>query len=595
MNMRLSQPVSHALIVALLAGAVSTHVAAEEIGTESDLICGGVAESPAGDDSLLWGMENGIAAYSFSTTACNVGTRDELWEQLSSQHPVIAQNIYRILNGRFEQIGISWVKHGFSVINEQFCTPGGPPCSSAALNLLAPNCSDTYSSFLNGNFGLGPRSEVNATTGVLVWPHTQPNGPGSLLDRGRIEVREVDLDPANNPGAIYILEGQYIAPRDASAGNGANNVSHRLVTFDAQRRIIFSEATIVTEPAINAWAVADSSVLLSTIDLGSGERYVVGAKVTDNGDGTWRYEYAEYNQNSDRAMGSFTIPVPNDVTIVNLDFHDIAYHSGEIYETGAWTTSRSFDSLTWRSVTFKTNPNANALRWGSVYNFRFDADQPPNDVAVTSATIGFFKPGTPDSATTAVPAPKVPFADCNGNTVNDFDEPEDAHVMCISGTSQAVPWSWQITFAGGVIYRDESVGPLTVGAGPSEFRDAFVASINDPSNGCETITASPMTDDACFVVTVPVARFTESFQFGVGPENGAVTCDLPGSASVCSSELSGDGPCCSFNPNLILVDDPTPPVPTVSTWGLAVMATLFVTACTVVLKRRRERPEVRIG
>ena len=48
--------------------------------------------------------------------------------------------------------------------------------------------------------------------------------------------------------------------------------------------------------------------------------------------------------------------------------------------------------ITWSTETFATNQNANAIRWGTLYNFRFDADQAPNP---TNATVGFFKTGSP--------------------------------------------------------------------------------------------------------------------------------------------------------------------------------------------------------
>ncbi|PYJ76790.1 MAG: hypothetical protein DME69_12475, partial [Verrucomicrobia bacterium] len=49
-------------------------------------------------------------------------------------------------------------------------------------------------------------------------------------------------------------------------------------------------------------------------------------------------------------------------------------------------------SLTWSCETFAQNPNANALRWGTLYNFRFDSNRPPQD---EFAVIGFFKTGVP--------------------------------------------------------------------------------------------------------------------------------------------------------------------------------------------------------
>ena len=50
------------------------------------------------------------------------------------------------------------------------------------------------------------------------------------------------------------------------------------------------------------------------------------------------------------------------------------------------------------------NANANALRWGTLYNFRFDSNRPPQTV---SATIGFFKTGGPMNVDVQGPAPAV--------------------------------------------------------------------------------------------------------------------------------------------------------------------------------------------
>src|SRR4029453_4912906 len=47
---------------------------------------------------------------------------------------------------------------------------------------------------------------------------------------------------------------------------------------------------------------------------------------------------------------------------------------------------------TWRAETLSQKPNANWIRWGSLYNFRFDSDRPPT---ATNATIGFLKTGAP--------------------------------------------------------------------------------------------------------------------------------------------------------------------------------------------------------
>jgi hypothetical protein len=57
-------------------------------------------------------------------------------------------------------------------------------------------------------------------------------------------------------------------------------------------------------------------------------------------------------------------------------------------------------SVTWSSETLAQNANANALRWGTLYNFRFDSTQAPT---AATATVGFFKTGQP--ITVAIQAP----------------------------------------------------------------------------------------------------------------------------------------------------------------------------------------------
>jgi len=48
--------------------------------------------------------------------------------------------------------------------------------------------------------------------------------------------------------------------------------------------------------------------------------------------------------------------------------------------------------VTWNTETLAQNPNANAIRWGTMYNFRFDSNSPPQ---AATATVGFFKNGAP--------------------------------------------------------------------------------------------------------------------------------------------------------------------------------------------------------
>jgi len=107
----------------------------------------------------------GTAGLAMETTICNFGTVDVPWlSPMAEDHPVIHQALYRLLNGRFEQIGIAWMKHGFFATSNSQCTPCQNPSDGS---YLAIGCSDTYSVSYNSNRNfLGPRSEVNPYTAV---------------------------------------------------------------------------------------------------------------------------------------------------------------------------------------------------------------------------------------------------------------------------------------------------------------------------------------------------------------------------------------------------------------------------------------------
>jgi hypothetical protein len=62
------------------------------------------------------------------------------------------------------------------------------------------------------------------------------------------------------------------------------------------------------------------------------------------------------------------------------------------FSNTAWAQTQTGSSMTWNSETFAQNQNANAIRWSTMYNFRFDSNRPPQS---TVATVGFFKTGSP--------------------------------------------------------------------------------------------------------------------------------------------------------------------------------------------------------
>ena len=54
----------------------------------------------------------------------------------------------------------------------------------------------------------------------------------------------------------------------------------------------------------------------------------MGYKVTNPSAGVWHYEYALYNQNLDRAIQSFTVPLGCGITVSNLGVHAPLNHPG---------------------------------------------------------------------------------------------------------------------------------------------------------------------------------------------------------------------------------------------------------------------------
>ncbi len=373
-------------------------------------------------DVDYYGQLSGRNAYAIGTVACNLGDVPVEWNAGNNEHPVIGQNMYRLMNGRFEQIGQSWLKHGFASTNSPGCgTCIQPPQGGAQLGV---DCSDAYGAGLNGSQGgLGPRSAVNPTTGVYPMPFN--TGDTSTLLGVRLQVATVDVTPALNPGAIYYGECHYVTQDDAQFSLGTSPAINGLNNTTYQRLGIASETAVPTlqgsptvrEPALRAWKDNDPQVSLVSADYvdqstaaGIVARFWVAARATSLGGGMWHYEYAVQNLNADRAGGSFAVPVPVDASVTNVGFHGVFAHSGEPYPNtfanpDNWPGAKVGGEVRWNCPEAYQPPNGNngnALRWGTTYNFRFDCNVAP--VAMGGATIGLYKPGTP----TTIQALRIP-------------------------------------------------------------------------------------------------------------------------------------------------------------------------------------------
>jgi hypothetical protein len=405
-----------------------------------------VIVSTIGSGFQKYGTVGDITGYAVATVSCNLGTAPAIWLDTNNQHPVIGQNMYRykVVNGagRFEQIGMSWLKHGFCAADAS-----GPNCGTCSpdgnCDWLTIGCTDTYGSGLNGNQSdLGPRSDVNAYTGVFSYPFPFEGQTGNAIYK-RLQIHNADLDPAQNAGATYFCEVHYI-PTDENRNERFNNTSWRPTTVGTFSgggyNLAFGGATHQQESAIEAWPTAEVGGGVTLVDgiLPNEGRFILGYKVTETVPGTtWHYEYALYNMNSDRSAGFFYVPFAVGTNLSNVGFHDVDYHSGEPYASTDWTPVMGGGNITWTTDSYATNVNANALRWGATYNFRFDADRPP---FLGVIKVGLFKPGTPTSLNFNALVPNSCTCPGDANYDGSLDGRDvDAMANILAGNDAATP------------------------------------------------------------------------------------------------------------------------------------------------------------
>jgi hypothetical protein len=427
-----------------------------------------------------FGRSGDVTAYAVATNVCNVGDQRVSWIRATNEHPVWRQGMFRLKDGRLEQIGMSWMRHAFYAVSGNFC---GPCLDWTFGQELGVGCSDPSSANLNGaQLNMSAPSDLNAHTGYFPFPGTRP--PYDPVIGRRLQVHDVDLDPDLNASALYFVEAHHIAPDEAAAGNGNNNASYRPVdvrlggicsggatdgaecnwapdyghrdcwacvggtypgrpcTYHAacigggscdmdgacepDVPDVFDVAVTGTtqreQPAVRAWQDHDPAVVETDIQVPGEGLFILAAKATYLRDGTWRYEYALQNLNSDRSAGSFSVPLPVGVVVDNVGFHDVDYHSGDPFDGTDWPATVTDDAVTWSTDAFDVDPNANALRFDTLYNFRFETNTAP---APTTVAIGLFKPGDPPIVTAETDGPMLAFVDCNDN-----ESPDPCDVDC---------------------------------------------------------------------------------------------------------------------------------------------------------------------
>ena len=105
-------------------------------------------------------------------------------------------------------------------------------------------------------------------------------------------------------------------------------------------------------PAVNAWTGATINPIEP--EPGVDGRAFIAYKVTNPSAGVWHYEYAIYNQNLDRAIQSFSVPLGCGITVSNsgftrrriiLDFANDGTQGNAGFSNAAWTSNQTANCI----------------------------------------------------------------------------------------------------------------------------------------------------------------------------------------------------------------------------------------------------------
>ncbi len=317
----------------------------------------------------------------------------------NDQHPYLIWNLYRIVDGRLEQIGASGLKHAFYTIN-WYCAPGA--CGAGGGNILGRACYDIYSQSSN-DYGpeLGPRRELIPFTGQ--WgrcgsifdpgctgsqTHPAPNGP---YDH-RLRVRESQLAASE-----FLAEGWYVIQDDVDIYNTMGHVPVS-IHFDGFSWSPAVSGPMTRGPVIDRWVnpvvhparnreltgaqgrvkVAVRAAALASCPPGSGL-----------GPTCHRFDYAV--QNLDFSVTQ-TSGVPPNLRVlsqrglrrlrialdpaIGVHLPDDAFADHDTDPSNNWTASRDASGVRFEG------PEGGDLHWGMLYRFSLITDQPLDDATL---------------------------------------------------------------------------------------------------------------------------------------------------------------------------------------------------------------------
>lgn len=324
----------------------------------------------------------------------------------TDQHPYLVWNMYRVVDDRLEQIGVSGIKHAFLTINFNCtidCGSGG--VSGGNGHILWPGCEDVYGVGNNDSPGdIGPRGEVNPRTGVF-------NSTGSFFDQdgngsqdnsssavgeNRMQVLRQDLQTA---GASYFFESWYVIRDDS---NIFNSMGYRQITptNNSGNSWSYPFGGFATGPVIDQWVppgtnpnTGSQTVLIENQQLG---HFKLAVKTQDLGNGDWRYTYMLMNFDVDHGITGLNIPV------IGGNITDIIFHDPDQDAANDWAATSGASGFAFNA------PGAEEMDWGTGYTFSFVVQ---GAAPIQRQLQVSFGPGAPQSVVTVnILAPENPDA-----------------------------------------------------------------------------------------------------------------------------------------------------------------------------------------
>ena len=316
----------------------------------------------------------------------------------TDQGGLLAWNLYRLENGRLQQIARSGVKHAFNSTNTN--------CAFTSARVAYIGCRDLYGSSTNvlQSF-LGPRDDIDAFPVIRhrcgsVFDQNCDNrcdrtqaglikcvaNPAASIFDYRLSVPETDLQGTGR----YFMEAWYLVRDDVDIFNSMGYVEVD-PTFNGSVWTFPRVGGFISGPVAHG-TIPTTFFTRQMLDTGEG-RLTVLTREIDLGD-RWQYQLSIMNFDFDRQIDRVALAVHPSAQVSNITFVD-----GDADSGNDWAVAMPPEQLVWSA------PTGAGLDWGTMYTFMFESALAPISGGAARLDIG--DPGSEPSLqiTVSRPAP----------------------------------------------------------------------------------------------------------------------------------------------------------------------------------------------